>query len=207
MLMLPCRPPRNSVPKAVKDMSLGHIHKMKLEKTEVPTKESSYLLLSQSGAKKNHFTRIYPIHLWCTFWWKVKQSLVHNFSTKYRNMFHLVLFCFRLQNILFDVPVVQQQADIPEISDAAISGLENDVSRGWPSLWCWRVSENCSDGAPGHCYASWHDTHGWNAVRVSGCQRFSTWAERRRALQQLLPWLSDIGSDWAYGASVVSIKD
>ena len=39
-----------SVPKAVKDVSLGHIHKRKLEKTEVPTKESSYLLLSQAGA-------------------------------------------------------------------------------------------------------------------------------------------------------------
>ena len=39
-----------SVPKAVKDMSLGNIHKRKLEKTEVPTKESSYLLLSQAGA-------------------------------------------------------------------------------------------------------------------------------------------------------------
>ena len=40
-----------SVPKAVKDVSLGHIHKRKLEKTEVPTKESRYLLLSQAGAK------------------------------------------------------------------------------------------------------------------------------------------------------------
>ena len=38
-------------------------------------------------------------------------------------MFHLVLF-FRLQNILFDGPIGQQQADIPGISDAAISGLE-----------------------------------------------------------------------------------
>ena len=35
-----------SVQKAVKDVSLGHIHKRKLEKTEKPTKESSYLLLS-----------------------------------------------------------------------------------------------------------------------------------------------------------------
>ena len=34
-----------SVPKANKNVSLGHIHKRKLEKTEVPTKESSYLLL------------------------------------------------------------------------------------------------------------------------------------------------------------------
>ena len=39
-----------SVPKAVKDVSLGQIHKRKLEKTEVPTKESGYLLLSQAGA-------------------------------------------------------------------------------------------------------------------------------------------------------------
>ena len=39
-----------SVPKEVKDVSLGHIHKRKLEKTEVPPKESSYLLLSQTGA-------------------------------------------------------------------------------------------------------------------------------------------------------------
>ena len=39
-----------SVPKAVKDMTLGHIRKRKLEKTEVPTKESSYLLLSQARA-------------------------------------------------------------------------------------------------------------------------------------------------------------
>ena len=40
-----------SISKAVKDVSLGHIHKKKLENTEVPTKESSYLLLSQAGAK------------------------------------------------------------------------------------------------------------------------------------------------------------
>ena len=39
-----------SVPKAVKEVSLGHIHKRKLEKTKVPTKESSYLLLLQAGA-------------------------------------------------------------------------------------------------------------------------------------------------------------
>ena len=39
-----------SVPKAVKDGSLGLIHKRKLENTEVLTKESSYLLLSQAGA-------------------------------------------------------------------------------------------------------------------------------------------------------------
>ena len=39
-----------SVPKAVKDVSAGHIHKRKLKETEVPTKESSYLLLSQAGA-------------------------------------------------------------------------------------------------------------------------------------------------------------
>ena len=39
-----------SVSKAVKDVSLGHIHKRKMEKTEVPTKESSYLMLSQAGA-------------------------------------------------------------------------------------------------------------------------------------------------------------
>ena len=39
-----------SVPKAVKDVSLGHIHKRKLEMTEVPKKESSYLLLSQTVA-------------------------------------------------------------------------------------------------------------------------------------------------------------
>ena len=36
--------------KSVKDVSLGHIRKRKLEKTEVPSKESSYLLLSQAGA-------------------------------------------------------------------------------------------------------------------------------------------------------------
>ena len=41
-----------SDPKAVKDVSLGNIHKRKLEKTEVPIKESSYLLLSQAGAIK-----------------------------------------------------------------------------------------------------------------------------------------------------------
>ena len=45
-------------------------------------------------------------------------------------MFHLVLFSFRLSNILFDDPVGQEQTDIPGISDAAISGLETDVSRG-----------------------------------------------------------------------------
>ena len=56
------------------------------------------------------------------------------FSTKYINMFHLALFSFGLQNILFDGPVGQQQADIPGISDAAISGLETNFSRGWPSL-------------------------------------------------------------------------
>ena len=39
-----------SVPKAVKDVSLGHIQKRKLEMTEVPTKETSYMLLSQAGA-------------------------------------------------------------------------------------------------------------------------------------------------------------
>ena len=39
-----------SAPKAVKDVSLRHIHKRKMEKTEVPAKESSYLLLSQTGA-------------------------------------------------------------------------------------------------------------------------------------------------------------
>ena len=38
-----------SVAKAVKDVSSGHIHKRKLKKTEVPTKKSSYLLLSQAG--------------------------------------------------------------------------------------------------------------------------------------------------------------
>ena len=37
-------------------------------------------------------------------------------------MFHLVLFSFRMQSILFDGPVGQEQADIPGISDAAISG-------------------------------------------------------------------------------------
>ena len=31
-----------------------------------------------------------------------------------RNLFYLVLFSFRLQNILFDGPVGQQQADIQE---------------------------------------------------------------------------------------------
>ena len=49
---------------------------------------------------------------------------------KYRHMFHFVLFSFRLQNIFFDGFVGQQQADIPGISDAAISRLETDVSRG-----------------------------------------------------------------------------
>ena len=39
-----------SVPKTVKDVSLGHMNKRNLEKTEVPTKESSYLLFSQAGA-------------------------------------------------------------------------------------------------------------------------------------------------------------
>ena len=39
-----------SIPKEVKFLSLGHIHQSKLEKTEVPTKESSYVLLSQAGA-------------------------------------------------------------------------------------------------------------------------------------------------------------
>ena len=61
-----------------------------------------------------------------------------------------------------------------------------DVSRLWPSLWCWRVSENCSDGAPGPRYARWHDTHGWNAFRVSGfeCQ-FSSVVETCRQLLEL----------------------
>ena len=45
-------------------------------------------------------------------------------------MFHLGLFSFRLQNILFDGPVGQELADIPGISDAVISGLETEVSRG-----------------------------------------------------------------------------
>ena len=45
-------------------------------------------------------------------------------------MFHSGLFSFSMQNILFDGPVDQEQADIPEISDAAISGLETKVSRG-----------------------------------------------------------------------------
>ena len=46
-------------------------------------------------------------------------------------MFHLVLFfSCRLQNNFFDDPVGQQQADNSGISDAAISGLETDVSRG-----------------------------------------------------------------------------
>ena len=44
-----------SVPKAVKVIAMGRIYKRKLEKTEVPTKESSYLLLSKDGA-------ITPIH-------------------------------------------------------------------------------------------------------------------------------------------------
>ena len=45
-------------------------------------------------------------------------------------MFHIGLFSSRLQNISFDGLVGQEQADIPEISDAAISGLVTDVSRG-----------------------------------------------------------------------------
>ena len=44
-------------------------------------------------------------------------------------MFHLNIFSFRLQNILFDGPVGQEKAVIPGISDAAISGLETDISR------------------------------------------------------------------------------
>ena len=47
-------------------------------------------------------------------------------------MFHLGLFSFRLENILFDGPVGQEQADFPGISDAVISGLEPDVSRDDP---------------------------------------------------------------------------
>ena len=43
-------------------------------------------------------------------------------------MFHLVLFSFRLQNNLLYGRVGQEQADNPGISDAAISGLETDVS-------------------------------------------------------------------------------
>ena len=42
--------PDFAVPKAVKDVSLGHIHKRKLEKTDIPTEKSSYLLLLQAGA-------------------------------------------------------------------------------------------------------------------------------------------------------------
>ena len=42
-----------SLPKAVKDVSLGHIHKRKL------TKESSYLLLFQAGA-------VTPFHQDCS---------------------------------------------------------------------------------------------------------------------------------------------
>ena len=45
-------------------------------------------------------------------------------------MFLLGLFSFRLQNILFDGPVGQEQAEIPGTTDAVISGLETDVSRG-----------------------------------------------------------------------------
>ena len=47
----------------------------------------------------------------------------------------------------------------------------------------------------------------FNVDTADGCQSFSTWAERRGTLQQLLPCFSDVGSEWAYGASVVSIKD
>ena len=46
-------------------------------------------------------------------------------------MFHLFpFFSLRLQKISIDGPVSQEQADIPGKSDAAISGLETDVSRG-----------------------------------------------------------------------------
>ena len=45
-----------SVPKAVKDVSLGHIYKRKLEKTEVPTDEGVMLpAVIEAGA-------ITPIH-------------------------------------------------------------------------------------------------------------------------------------------------
>ena len=40
-----------SAPKAIKDLSLGLIHKRKLEKTEIPTNESSYRMISLAGAK------------------------------------------------------------------------------------------------------------------------------------------------------------
>ena len=45
-------------------------------------------------------------------------------------MFHLGLFSFRLQNISFDGPVGQEQADYPGTTDAVFSGLKTDVSRG-----------------------------------------------------------------------------
>ena len=68
-----------SVPKAVKDVSLGHIHKIKLEKTEVPTKESSYLLLSQAGAITSFHQDFSGTSVMYFFSERIKQSLVHNF--------------------------------------------------------------------------------------------------------------------------------
>ena len=110
-----------SVPKAVKDVSLGHIHERKLEKTEVPMKESGLCNNTMSPGFLRYICDVLFSErlnkVWCTIF-------------LYINMFQLGLFSFRLQNILFDGPVGQEQAVIPGISDAAISALETDVSRG-----------------------------------------------------------------------------
>ena len=87
MLMLPCRPPRNS--------------------------------LSQKQSR---------ICRWDTYI-GLETHVYACLRSSPTILFHLVLFSFRLQNILFDGPVGQEQADIPGISNASISGLETDVSR------------------------------------------------------------------------------
>ena len=118
-----------SVPKAVKDASLGHIQKKVGEDrstdegVKLPAVIAGWCINSISPGFFRYICDVLFSErlnkVWCTI-----------FLTKYINMFHLVLFSFRLQNILFDSPVGQEQAHIPGISDAAISGLETDVSRG-----------------------------------------------------------------------------
>ena len=81
-------------------MSLGHIHKRKLEKTEVSTKESSYLLLSQTGAGTPNHQDISGTSV-MDFLVKGKTVCSAFFSMIFRNLFYLVLFPFGLQNVLF----------------------------------------------------------------------------------------------------------
>ena len=99
MLMPPCRQPRSSLSQfSVKDVSLGTYIKGSWRRQKYRRIGLATCCL-QRLVHEHHFSRLYPEYLWYTFY--VKQSLVHNF-------FPLVLF-FRLQNLLFDGPVRQQQ--------------------------------------------------------------------------------------------------